>query len=214
MWSFVFTTFNALSYPNLIAESARLIAAQPTINQEGYKDYSNPGNLAIAQTSNVVEAVSPLGYSLKYSSDWQKFNSPNSDPNWDIFISKSFSNSQEGFFVTITTTIMDYIGLPTQIPENVKKIDIAAEAYAGILSQSGYKILQKNETTINERKAIRLVTENPQKNGSIIVLIEGKREKMIVSTSLYPLDSSVVSQELMEQIVKEIDLIQNSITVR
>lgn len=210
MWSLVLTTFHTFSSPALLPESTQKLITQQTTKQNVYHHPS----LQIAQTSNVVEASSPLGYSLKYSSDWQRFNSSSSDPNFDIFIRRSFSTSQVAFWVTITTTVMEYIGVPKEVPESVKKIDLSAKIYAEILAQSGYKINDIKEMMIGERKAVRLVTETPQKAGSIIVLVEGKEDTMIVSTSFYPINSSAISQALIDEVVEEIELVQNSITIR
>jgi hypothetical protein len=37
---------------------------------------------------------------------------------------------------------------------------------------------------------------------------------MVISTSNYPIDSSKISQGQIEEIISEINLIQNSITIR
>ena len=58
------------------------------------------------------------------------------------------------------------------------------------------------------------MTETPQKQGSTTILLEMDDERMVVSTSIYPIDSSIISPEVVEQIGAEIDLVQNSITIR
>jgi hypothetical protein len=214
MLSLILTAFNALSSPALLQQSSKVLSTEQTIGNYVTKFPSPLETFKTAQNLNLIEAVSPRGYSLKYPANWTIFTTPASDPDSDIFIVRSFPNPTAGLIVTITTTVRDFLVVPKQLPSNVKKFDRVTDIYAGILSQSGYKIYDKKALMINARRAALIVTETPDKKGSITVLIEGEDEKMIVSTSVYPIDNSIISRELLEQVIAEIGTIQNSITIR
>jgi hypothetical protein len=214
MWSLVLTTFNTFSSSALLQESPRELSTHKTtktyVNQFKFSGQS----FEVAQSINRFESISPSGYSLKFSPTWQKFITENANPNSDIFLRRSFPNGTGEIIVTITTTVRDFLGIPNNLPSEVKKIDIAADTYAVILSQSGYKVDDKKVLLINGKRAIKLVTQTPQKQGSTTMLVEMDDEKMVVSTSIYPIDSSIISPELLNQIGTEIELVQNSITIR
>jgi hypothetical protein len=214
MWSLILNAFNVLPSPALFQEYTSVSATQQkTIN---YIPKSNPHlqTFKIAQNTSLVEAISPLGYSLKHPVSWQRFTTQASDPDSDIFIVRSFTNSPPEIVLTITTTVRDFLQTPINLPRDVKKFDKVAELYAGILAQTGYKIYDIKEVLINGRRGFRVLTETPDKRGSTTVIVEGEDEKMVVSTSIYPIDSSTISREGLEQLIAEIDSIQNSITIR
>ncbi|HAJ58605.1 MAG TPA: hypothetical protein DCP31_04545 [Cyanobacteria bacterium UBA8543] len=129
-------------------------------------------------------------------------------------LARKFPSSKGEIIVKVTTTVTPLVGVPKNLPKNVNKLNISADFFSRTLNQSGYKVYQMSELLINERKAFKLIAETPQKLGSTIVLLEGKGETMVVSTSIYPIDNSVISRELLEQIIAEIGAIQNSITIR
>jgi hypothetical protein len=214
MWSLLLTTFNTLSSSALLQEFPRELFTQRTTKASANHFNFYGQSFEIAQTLNRFEAISPSGYSLKFSPTWQKFITENANPNSDIFLRRSFPNRTGEIIVTITTTVRDFLGIPKNLPSEVKKIDAAADTYAVILSQSGYKVADKKLLLINGKRAIKLVTETPQKQGSTTILLEMDDERMVVSTSIYPIDSSIISPEVVEQIGAEIDLVQNSITIR
>ena len=214
MWSLLLTTFNALSSPALLQESTRELSTQTT-KKTNVNQFNFPGqSREIAQTLTTFESISPSGYSLRFSPTWQKFITENANPNSDIFLRRSFPNTTGEIIVTITTTVRAFLGIPPNLPSEVKKIDVAADSYAVILSQSGYKVYEKQVLMINGKRAIKLVTETPQKQGSTTIFLEMGGKKMVVSTSIYPIDNSIISRDLLEQIIAEIDLVQNSITIR
>ncbi len=213
MWSLVLSTFNAFSSPVLSQGSTSVSSGEIRTNNV-HQFHPFLQRFEIAQTSNLIEAISTRGYSLKYSPNWQPFVTESSDQNSDIFIRRSFSNSYGEPIVLINTTIMGFLGVPKELPPNVKRFDRAAAVYTGILAQSGYKINDRKEVMINGRRAVRLMTETPDKKGSITVVVEAEEDRMVVSTSVYPIDSSIMSSELLEQVVAEIGLVQNSITIR
>jgi hypothetical protein len=214
MWSLIATAFNNFSSPTILQESRLISSTKTTLDNYSYQNNRSKNLPDIAQVLNKVEVVSPRGYSLKYPATWQLFTTQVSNPDSDIFLSRSFPNSQTAPSVTITTTIRDFLVVSGELPPTVKKFDRVGEIYAGIMLQTGYKIYDIAVAMINGRRAIRLLTQTPDNKGAAIVLIEGKNEKMVVSTSIYPIDSTVVSREVLEQVVAEIGEIQNSITIR
>lgn len=212
MWNLLVTALNVFTVPTLSPELTTVSSAKLTPLNKSSK--SEIAQTSTPQPFTPVEAVSPQGYSLKHPASWQKFATQTSDPNSDIFIGKSFTEPAPGFTVVITTTIRQFLSVPSKLPPNVKKFDAVAELYTAILAKSGYRVSDIKSIMVNGRKGYRLVTQKPENQGSITVLIEGEDEKMIVSTASYPTDSSIMSRELLGKIVTDIDAIQNSITVR
>ncbi len=217
MWSLLLTNINTFSSPVLLQRDTGSLSTKiKTI------DRTNLSNLDLLsfdltqtpQDFNLVEAASPSGFLLKYSPLWQRYAPQNSNSNADILLARNFPSPKGDVTVKITTTAINFIGVPKNLPKNTKKIDISAEFFARVLSQTGYKVYQVTEVMINEKKGFKIVTETPKKLGSTIVLLEGKGETMVVSTSTYPIDTSIISSELLEQVLKEIGVIQNSIFIR
>jgi hypothetical protein len=214
MWSLLLTTLNHVSFANSWQGYQDSPYQKTAISHLLSQVNSKPDSVDLPQTINQVEIVSPLGYSLKHPSTWQRFSTPNSSPDSDIFLSKSFPSSATDNVITVTTTLREFLSVPKQLPPNVQRFDRVAELYASLLYRIGYKIYELKPLMINQRKAIALVTETPDKKGSTTVLIEGKDEKMVVSTAVYPLDNSIMTRETLEQALAEIREIQNSITIR
>lgn len=214
MWSFLLTAFNAVASPALLQEYKSDSVTKQSIDNGVPKSTPHIKPFEVAQNSNLIEAISPLGYSLKYPASWKPFSTPSSSINSDIFLIKGFTNPTGDIVVTITTTIMDSFVTPGELPPKVKKFDRATQLYAGIMAQTGYKIIDAKKIMINGKNAVRLVSQTPENNGSVTVILEGKDEKMVISTSNYPIDSSKISQRQIEEIISEINLIQNSITIR
>jgi hypothetical protein len=206
MWNFLLTTFYQLPSPVILSEDRSRLVSES-------KD--NNSLLNVAQTTNLVEAVSPLGYSLKHPDSWKRFTAASADPNSDILLGRTFAIPSGEIVVTITTTMRNFLVLPRELPATVRKFDKVTEIYTGILSQGGYKISDIREMMIKGRRAMRFVAESPDNRGVITVLVEGEDEKMVVSTGNYPLNlnNSRISREILEQVVAEIGLIQNSITI-
>lgn len=211
MWSLVLTTLNNFSSP--VFQSKSVLNTKQIAASSSSHSHLHIANFKIAQ-SNLVDAVSPLGYSLKYPSNWLPFSTQNYNPDSDIFLVRSVPNKQDKLIVTITTTIRDFLVVPDKLPPTIKKFNRVAETYAGILSQTGYKISAINPLMINGKNAVAIITETPDKQGSTTVIVEGKKEKMVVSTSIYPIDNSIVNQATLEQVLTEIRNIQQSITIR
>jgi hypothetical protein len=217
MWSLFLTALNTLSSPALLPQNiGNLDTYQRKANY--VNPYSSPKlSFTVAQNSpstNLAEAASSRGFLLKYSPVWQRYTTPNSDPNADILLARNFPSPKGEIIVKLTTTVTNLVGVPKNLPKEVNKLNISADFFSRVLAQSGYKVYQMSEMTINEKKAVKLVTETPKKLGSTIVLMEGKGETMVVSTSTYPIDNSIISRELLEQVMAEIGSIQNSITIR
>ena len=217
MWSLFLTALNTFSSPVLLPKNIGSLDTH-LIKTNYVNRYSSPKpSFTIAQTSpifNLAEATSSRGFLLKYSPDWQRYTTPNSDPNADILLARKFPSPKGEIIVKVTTTVTPLVGVPKNLPKTANKINIAADFFSRVLNQSGYQVYQMSETIINERKAFKLVAETPNKLGATIVLVEGKGETMVVSNSLYPIDSSIISRELLEQVIAEIGAIQNSITIR
>ena len=217
MWSLILSGFHALSSPTYLQGYRDFLNTKEIEFNYIYQTHlpnSQGRNFKTAQLLNLVEAVSPIGYSLKYPPNWQRFASSASNPNSDIFLTRSFANPTGDITVTVTTTVKDFLVIPGELPKNVIRFDRVAELYIGIISQSGYKVSDIRSLTLDKRRAVKFVSETPDKKGCITVLVEGKDKKMIVSTAIYPIDSSVISGELLDQVVSEIGAIQDSITIR
>lgn len=214
MWSLLLTTLNHVSLANSWQGYQESPYQKTAISHLVAQANSQPDSVDLPQAISQVEAASPLGYSLKHPSSWQRFSTANSSPDSDIFLSKTFQTSATDNVITITTTLREFLSVPRQLPPNVQRFDRVAELYASLLYRIGYKIYEVKPLMINQRKAIVLVTETPDKKGSTTVLIEGKGEKMIVSTAVYPLDNSIITRETLDQFLAEIREIQNSITIR
>lgn len=217
MWSLFLTASNTLSSPVLLPKN--IGGLDTHLSKTNFVNpYSFPKlSFTIAQTFqniNLAEAASSRGFLLKYSPDWQRYTTPNSDPNADILLARNFPSPKGEIIVKVTTTVTNLIGVPKNLPKNINKINISADFFSRVLAQSGYKVYQMTEVIINEKKGMKLVAETPKKLGSTIVLVEGKGETMVVSTSIYPIDNSIISRELLEQVMAEIGSIQNSITIR
>lgn len=207
MWNLMLTALNVFPSPTLLPGFTNVPPAKLT-------QLNNGSNSEIPQALTPVEAISPQGYSLKHPASWQKFATQAFDPNTDIFIGKSFTNPPPGFNVAITTTVRDFLTLPGKLAPNVKKFDAVVEVYTTILAKSGYKVFDIKRIMVNGRQGYRLVIEKPENIGSITVIVEGEDEKMVVSTASYPTDSSIISREVLDRVVAEIDSIHNSITIR
>jgi hypothetical protein len=214
MWNLILTACSSIGFADVFQISEKNLPKQITKTHYVSQVNSQPYSGKFAQAPNSVEAASPLGYSLKYPSSWQRFTTQYSNPEVDIFIVKALSNSNNEALVTVTTTVRDFLEVPKDLPPTVSKFEKVAEFYAGIMSRSGYKIYEIKPLMINQRKAVVIVTEMPNKKGSITVLLEGKGEKMVVSTAIYPLDESIINRQTIEQVIGEIGEIQNSITIR
>ena len=217
MWSLFLTALNTLSAPALLPTSIGSLDKHQ-IKATDINPYSSlKPSFTIAQntpTTNLAEAASSRGFLLKYSPVWQRYTTPNSDPNADILLARSFPSPKGEIFVKVTTTLTTMVGVPKNLPKNINKMSISADFFSRVLAQTGYKVYQMTEVTINEKKGVRLIAETPKKLGATIVLVEGKGETMVVSTSTYPIDDSIISRELLEQVLAEIGSIQNSITIR
>lgn len=217
MWSLFLTIFTTLLSSVIFKIDTGSVDIQ--LNKI---NYINPYrfhlvSFKISQNSpslNLSEAASSTGFLLKYSPSWKRYTNQNSNPNTDILLARNFPSPKGEIIVKITTTATSFVGVPKNSPKTLKKIDISADFFARVLAQTGYKVYQMTEVMINEKKGFKLVAETPNKLGSTIVLLEGKGETMVVSTSTYPIDTSIISRELLEQIIAEIGLIQNSIVIR
>lgn len=213
MWSLIsLTAFNVLASP-VEFQSSKLLTAQSI--PANPLPPSNPSQKPLENVLPVAsgEIISPAGYSLKAPSSWRRFITQESNPDSDIFIGRSLANKPEAPLATITTTIRDLLVVPRELPKGVTKFSQAAATYVGILLQSGYKVNDVREVMINGRPGVKVVSETPDKRGCIAVLIEGDKDKMVVSTALYPIDASVITPQLLEPVITEIESIQNSITV-
>lgn len=217
MWSLFLTALNSLSSPALLPKNIGSLDTHLR-KANSVNPYSSPKrSFTLAQNppnTNLAEAASSRGFLLKYSPEWQRYTTSTSDPNADILLAKNFPSPKGEIIVKITTTVTNLIGVPKNLPKNINKINISADFFSRVLAQTGYKVYQMTEVIINEKKGIKLVAETPKKLGSTIVLVEGKGETMVVSTSIYPIDNSIISRELLEQVMAEIGSIQNSITIR
>ncbi len=217
MWSLFLTALNTLSSPVLLPKNIGSLDTHPRKTNYVKSSSSPILSFEIAQNSQnitLAEAASSKGFLLKYSPNWQRYTTQNSDPNSDIFLARNFPSPKGEIIVKVTTTVTNLLGVPKNLPKEVNKLNISADFFSRVLSQTGYKVYQMTEVIINEKKGMKLVVETPKKLGSTIVLVEGKGETMVVSTSIYPIDSSIISRELLEQVVAEIGSIQNSITIR
>jgi len=203
------TIFNFSSSPTLLQDSKILTTQSIPVNPSNV----NRESIEAAPSLAPASIISPGGYSLRYPTSWQRFITQESNPNSDIFLARSITNKAEGPVATITTTIRDFLMVPRELPKGVTKFSQAAGSYIGILLQTGYKVKDVREFAINGRAAVKVVAETPDKRGSITLLVEGEKEKMVVSTSLYPIDASVVSPQILESIISEIESIQSSITI-
>jgi hypothetical protein len=212
MWSLILVVSNNIFPVALIHPPQNIIYQKQTISNVVSQVDSKLSSWEIAQSQN-VEAVSPSGYSLKYPASWKPFATQYFNPNSDIFLGRIIPSSTNTV-ITITTTIKDFLTIPKNLPSDVKKFDRVAETYAGLMYRTGYKIYEVKPVMINQRRGVRLTTETPDKKGSITVLIEGKNEKMVVSTAIYPMDNPEMNRETLEQVITEIGEIQNSITLR
>jgi hypothetical protein len=213
MWSLIsLTAFNVLASP-VEFQSSKLLTAQSVPANPLPPSNANQKPLETLQPLAPGEIMSPGGYSLRYPSSWRRFITQESNPDSDIFIGRSIANKPEAPLATITTTIRDLLVVSRELPKGVTKFSQAAATYVGILLQSGYKVNDVREVTINGRPGVKVVSETPDKRGFIALLIEGDKEKMVVSTALYPIDASVVTPQLLEPVITEIESIQSSITI-
>jgi hypothetical protein len=213
MWSLIgLIALNLPPSPALLQKTETLTAQSiPTNPIPPSNLYQKPPETT--QTLGTGAVLSPGGYSLKYPTSWRRFITQESNPDSDIFLARSITTNPEGPVATITTTIRDMLVVSRQLPKGVTKFSQAAGAYVGILLQSGYQVNDVREIRINGRIGVKVVSETPDKRGSIAVLIEGEKEKMVVSTALYPIDASKVTPQNLEPIISEIESIQNSITL-
>ncbi|HEY9604599.1 MAG TPA: hypothetical protein V6C85_23540 [Allocoleopsis sp.] len=213
MWSLIsLTAFNVLASP-VDFQSSKLLTAQSLPADSLPPPSADRKPLETVQPLTPGQIISPGGYSLRYPSSWRRFITQESNPDSDVFIARSIANKPEAPLATITTTIRDLLVVPNELPKGVTKFSQAAATYVGILLQSGYKVSDVREVVINGRPGVKVVSETPDKRGSIALLIDGDKEKMIVSTAVYPIDASVVTPQLLEPVITEIESIQNSITI-
>lgn len=213
MWSLIsLTAFNVLASP-VDFQSSKLLTAQSLPADSLPPPSADRKPLETVQPLTPGQIISPGGYSLRYPSSWRRFITQESNPDSDVFIARSIANKPEAPLATITTTIRDLLVVPNELPKGVTKFSQAAATYVGILLQSGYKVSDVREVVINGRPGVKVVSETPDKRGSIALLIDGDKEKMIVSTAVYPIDTSVVTPQLLEPVITEIESIQNSITI-
>lgn len=213
MWSLIsLTAFNVLASP-VEFQSSKLLTAQSIPANPIPPSNANQKPLETVQPLTPGQIISPSGYSLRYPSSWRRFITQESNPDSDVFIARSIANKPEAPLATITTTIRDLLVVPRELPKGVTKFSQAAATYVGILIQSGYKVNDIREVMINGKPGVKVVSETPDKRGSIALLIEGNQEKMVVSTAVYPIDASVVTPQLLDPVITEIEFIQSSITI-